>query len=74
MYIVTIRDEGKQFVARDSNNTKRAWGDVAGFTGSVRSRSGRDLAEYLFHKEELGNVKVTKDGFDYIVECENLTD
>lgn len=51
-YIVMIVRRKAEFVAIDSNGSKRAWGNVDGCKG----RSPRDLAEYLFHAVEIESV------------------
>jgi hypothetical protein len=51
-YIATIRREGDEYVARDDSGSKRAWGKVC----SNLMPSFQNVATYLFHQEEIGNV------------------
>ena len=51
MYVVTIKKEGGEYVARDSNGNWRTRGKVD------KERTGLDLATYLFHEIEIAGVK-----------------
>lgn len=55
MYSVTIKREGSEYVARDSNDDWIARGVVD------KERSGMDLATYLFHEIEIVEAE-TLDG------------
>jgi hypothetical protein len=50
MYTVTIKKEGSEYVARDSNGDWRARGKFD------KERTGMDLATYLFHEIELVGI------------------
>lgn len=55
MYTVTIKQEGSEYVARDTNDDWRA------LAVADKERSGLDLALHLFHEIEI--VKIAeKDG------------
>lgn len=50
-YIVTVRHEGPQFIARDANGD---WRTKGAYDPSLTSP--RQIAEYLFHAEEIISV------------------
>lgn len=62
MYNVTFRRENfrgrDSFVARDAAGAWRAYGAVEDCTGTA----GRELAESIFHAEEIGEVWSNADG------------
>lgn len=53
-YIATIRREGTRYYAYDEKGDWRAYGDAA----DAPATSGRLLAEFLFHPQEIASVKV----------------
>lgn len=56
MYRVTIRKEPRTTWARDDNGHWRAHCDTEG-----SPPHGRELAEWIFHREEIGSVRVEGD-------------
>lgn len=73
-YIVTIKRErflGRdQWVARDQQGNWRAFGavvsgpDALGVEEAERlfQRKGQELAEYLYHRDEIGKVEIVNGG------------
>ena len=53
MYTVRIRREGNEFIARDM---QRDWRTRCKIEGAPTA--GRELAEHLFHREEIGDVRI----------------
>lgn len=66
-YIVTIRREGDEWVARDAGGNRRAWAEARDGVLLV----GRGLAGHLFQSAEIGSVVTLTDGS---VQVEVLTD
>lgn len=60
-YVATIRREGNSYVARDANGDLRTRGEaLAAIDGEALT--GRALAEYLYHDDEIGRVRILPDG------------
>lgn len=57
MYEVTIKREDDKYVARDSDGARRA------FATADRTRTGMDLARYLYHESEILHVYINEHGF-----------
>jgi hypothetical protein len=55
-YKVKIVREKNEYVARDKNGDWRTRGEYD------RDRTGRDLAEYLFHSNEIESCEVNESG------------
>ena len=54
---VTLEDDGN-YRARDKNGDWRAYGNARDYTGTA----DRNLAEFLFHREEIANVNRNRRG------------
>lgn len=62
-YVATIRreqcgDQRDRFIARDESGEQRTWGWIP----LKSARSPRQIAEQLYHRCEIGNVKANEDG------------